>query len=379
MRTLRYFRRLFVISSCIVAAAMLLSGLSIGSDGGPQLANKEAIVRRLAHQEDLIRSCDLLVTFRCHVTDPDMIPLIEAHCSKTKENPEKFIYNEIEATKNSYVMHWWRKGLKERADTFASVDDMMRSTASPVRRDAFDGTVARTYSPGKDSQAGQGRVYRAKQWLNRNRRNPFAYIYEDAHARLSELLERSLDCTITKVGEQTAVSFTNPDDKNYSMKLVLDRNGLIVRRDFLTPSHGDPVPQLYQRQSYAYQSYRDESGEVIAFPSRVEIELVHGKTDEGKWIVYSRRDVELGSAHFNRPIADEMFTIEFPANTDVRDDLSGRKTPVDSRKPGASRGWQDGWLRLLGVNIGAMVLITISVAVWKWRRRRPATRSALGG
>jgi hypothetical protein len=357
----------------VSAAAVIFSGLSSsGADIDLLHVGKEAIVTRLAQQEELIRSCDCLVIYRCDSTAPDMIPLIKAHCLKTNERPTKFIYTADTAAKNSYVMHWWRKGPKERADTFASVDDMMRADAVPIRSEAFDGTIARDYTPGNTQQPPRGKMFRAEQWFARNRRDPFAYIYEDGHSRISALLERSSDVKVTKARGETSVSFTNPGDKHFCMNVVLDINGLIVRRELMShvAKPFDPAPRLYERQSYAYQTYRDESGESIVFPSRVEIDRVHGTSADGTLIVYSHRTVELKLPHFNQPIPEEKFVVHFAKDTKVRDDVSGRGFSAGAQPKQGSRTATGGkWSVLIAVNLGVLALLVSGAAIYRWRRR----------
>jgi hypothetical protein len=356
----------------VIAGGVCLSAAptAIGGDPDSQRAAKEGIVRRLAHQEELVRTCECLVTYRKVVTDPNMIPLIEAYCHKVGKTPKKYIYTKEKAAINSRAIHWWRKGIKERVEKFGSLDAIKRADVTPLSIEVFDGTVGRGYSPNGDGGQPLGKVIRAKTWLNREYDDPFALIYEYGHRRLSGLLESSSDFRITDADGQTTVSFAIPRVKNHRMVLVLNRDGLIVHRDLLTPNKKfGPEPRIYERQSYSYRTYRDESGESVAFPSVAEISHVLPTSDGGSLITYSRDLVEITSFQFNQPIPDEMFAIQFPENTNVIDHVSGRRSPDITMGQAATAGaTRRRWWTLLAVNVAVLAMMASGLAVWRWRR-----------
>jgi hypothetical protein len=323
---------LYVPLVAVGVALLATTRAALGSDPDSQRTAKEPIVSRpkvllitvyrLRRQEELVRACESVVSYQYVATDPAMIPLIEAYCWKIGAEPKAAIWTKETVAKNSRAIHCWRKGVKERVETFDRLDDLQGGKAAPRSIAAFDGTVARSYA--FDGPGGQAVAFvtRARTWLTRPSQDPFELIYEYGHRRLSDLVDRSSDVRITDADGQTTVSFKIPDLSPQRMVLVLNRDGLIVRRDILGLSHPREKPtsvHIVARQSYSYRTYRNESGESVVFPALVQSSHVLGTTDDGTLIITNREQIEVHSFKFNQPISDEMFALKFPKNANIID------------------------------------------------------------
>ncbi len=100
-------RGLTVICVCFAGTLFADVARALCSEGADSKKPAvDAIVRRLAERERLVRSCECLLSYRSEPTPPKMIALIEEHCRETGESPDKYIYTKEEAARSTYVLHW---------------------------------------------------------------------------------------------------------------------------------------------------------------------------------------------------------------------------------------------------------------------------------
>jgi hypothetical protein len=290
----------------------------------------DAIVRRLAQPERLVRSCECLLGYRSDPTSPEMIALIKEHCRKTGDSPDRYIWTKEEAARDQYVLHWWRRDDKERFDRFPTFEAMNQPGAKPTESDAFDGKLTRAFNTESGPKRTKGPVYcsirSGKGNLLMIDRYPFSFLYEYGDRRYSELLTHALDAQVLEVDGQTKVTFSHVAGGPV-FELVFGKDGSLLRRYKIAkaPFDHDREPRVHERHSFSgYRIYRAASGESIWFPSKVDFEGVLATTGDGRLIVTSRVHVEVNSLQFNHQIPDDVFVIQFPEGCVVHDQTARR-------------------------------------------------------
>jgi hypothetical protein len=111
-----------------------------------------------------------------------------------------------------------------------------------------------------------------------------------------------------------------------------------------------------------------ESGESLDFPKRIVESDVVGIADNGVPATYKQQIIELSDVRFNVELPDDLFSLSFPANAVIDDQLQGFGLPADD--PGVAamaEQPQDKVPWLLILNIGLVVVLLAAVA---WQRRR---------
>jgi hypothetical protein len=290
----------------------------------------DSIVRRLEQQERSVRSCECLLSYRSEPTPPKMIALIEEHCRKTGQSPDQYICTKDEAAQSTYVLHWWRQGVKERFDRFKSFEAMNGPGAKPVESEAFDGEFTRAFNTESGPNRSKGPVYcsirSGKGALLTIDRYPFGFLYEYGDRRYSELLARARNARILEVDGQSKVVFSHFAGSP-GFELVFGKDGSLLRRYKLSkaPWLHEPEPIIHERHSFlGYNTYRAASGESIRFPSEVDFEGVLNTTGDGQLIVTLHEHVQVNFLQFNHQIPDDVFVIQFPAGCVVHDQTARR-------------------------------------------------------
>jgi hypothetical protein len=299
----------------------------------------DAIIRRLAEQERLVRSCECLLSYRTDPSSPKMIPLIE---EELRKHPRRggFIFTRDDAARRTYVAHWWRHGIKERFDQFPTFDDLARPGAKPTRVSACDGKFIRSYNihekPNPVNGAMiEGTIKPGNSGLDFNHDYPFSLLYEYGNEPYSKLLAHAREAQVSEAAGRTTVTFTHPRFKDKRFKLVFGPDGSLLERDHITQMRRvDPAPRIYSRSLFfGYRTYRAASGESIRFPSEVDDDYVLGTTDDGQLIVYRHTHIQVNSLQFNHQIPDDVFVIEFPDECIVSDQTGGAGfAPAESKK-----------------------------------------------
>jgi hypothetical protein len=313
--------------NCSTTILVALSVITIGARSirgdGPIDPARDAIVQRLAQQERLVKSCECLLTYRTDVADPKMVPLIQAQCRKLGARPSQYLITKEVAALNSFVAHWWRRGIKERCDEYRSFEDMAKPGTIPTRSDAYDGTVARSYNQSRIHSASsarlEGSIRRSDRWLAENQAYPFAFVFEFMHVPYSELIRLSTDVKITETAGRTTVALTHPTFKQRRFVLVFDRDGSLRQRDVITKRARDLAPGIERHSFSAYRQYRNAFGETVSFPSQADYDYTLGMADDGQLIVYQHVHIDVNSFQFNQQITDETFVIQFPEGCNVVD------------------------------------------------------------
>jgi hypothetical protein len=324
-------RRLQRVFVSFALAVIVLAGARLDADDkAPKDPALQAIIQRLARQENLIKSCECLLTHRTDVTDPKMIPRIEDRLHGSPR-PGQYIIDEQLAAMHTYVVHWRRKGIKERADQYPTLEEMSRPGSTPTRVEATDGQLTRGYNKLRipDPETGakiSGSIHPAT-WFTRFDL-PFAFLYEYGHTRYSDLVARSPDAKVAEEKGRTTVSFSHPTLKDQRFVLIFDRDGSLLQRDDYARYDRDPTPRLGTREKFSgYRTYRSSAGESIWFPSAVDYEFSLGTSYDGKLIIYEHVHIDVNSFQFNHEIPDEIFHIHFPDGCPVYDAINRVRLP----------------------------------------------------
>jgi hypothetical protein len=320
-----------LIRDCFFALAFLAGLAAVrpshlsGADSPPKNPALQTIIQRLAAQEQIVKSGECLLTHRSDATDPKMVLRIKELLRKHRR-PAVYIVDKPLAAKETYVIHWWRKGKKERSDQFRHFDDMSQPGALPTRSAARDGPFARSYfvrdkpNPLNNGLI-EGTIQPAQRFINDDL--PFAFLYEYLQTPYSEILARSNDAKVTPADGKTMVSFSHPQVIGDRFVLTFDRDGTLVQRDLCTRHPQENASRINQRERFSgYRTYRSSRGESVRFPSEVDYDFVFAVADDGQLIVYLHVHIDVSSFRFNHDIPDGLFKLKFPDGCAVFDAIN---------------------------------------------------------
>lgn len=233
------------------------------------LPTREQLLQVCRHREQLVRSAASTWERRIEPTDPARIALIKQVVgSRIGAGPDDYkhcIYTKEIAQSDSFVARWWRKGVKEKMETF---DWGTTALATPKRATAYDGQLVRSLEARNIGMiyAGGGR------WTNDNRAHPFAFIYEFMSEPYSKLMAGAPDLRIDSTDRGVEASFQNPANANNRLVLVFDASLRMIAREVFYKLPFDKSLRIYERHRLSdYQTFTDESGEPIEFPMSDEI------------------------------------------------------------------------------------------------------------
>jgi hypothetical protein len=261
---------------------------------------------------------------------------------------EAYIFTAEDALRASYLLRWWRSGLKERWEQYegVSVSDSPASMKDRVPKIVvFDGSTKKTLSKAvepHDNVAYVGLLEKDSEWFNLNRKTPFSVIWEFQNHPFSELIERSPSVDIRAVDcdgvPATAVEFRHPDFDWRSFILYFDASRRLVRRDVIAKLSPEIVPRIYERATMSeFLAEQDESGETIWFPRRVAYDGFAGVLTDGTPVKNVTDVLEIQEIRFNVNIADDKFSLDFPHGTRIYDDVTGLGWLDEAEKRGKAQ------------------------------------------
>jgi outer membrane lipoprotein-sorting protein len=296
-----------------------------GQDGSPKAASRDAIVQRLAKQEQLVKSCECLLTFRTDPTDPKVIPLIDARVV----DQDAYITTKEAAAFYSFVAQWWRRGDRERCDRYGTLEDLAQPAAAPIEVVATDGAVVRSYRKMRVPDPTTGALIKgsiAPALSFAGLMYPSTLILDLNRTPYSQLLAHSPEVKIEEAAGLTTAHFRHPKRKDERFKLVLNRDGSVHEREILKKLRPkDREPRICERHSFsAYRSYRNAKGESVWFPSEADYDFALGTDDAGRLIIYRHVHITVKSFQFNHPIPDDVFRIHFPKDCEIWDAATGQ-------------------------------------------------------
>jgi hypothetical protein len=317
-----------LIRDCFFALALVAGPAAVrpshlsGADSPPKDPALRTIIQRLAAQEQIVKSGECLLTHRSDATDPKMVLRIKELLRKQRR-PGVFIIDKAFAAKDTYVVHWWRKGKKERSDQYKDFDDLSKPGALPTRSAGSDGQVARSYfvrdKPNPLNKALiEGTIQPAKRFINDDL--PFAFLYEYFQVPYSEMLARSNEAKVTEADGKTTLSFSHPQVTSDRFVLTFDRDGSLIQRDYYTKHLRENTSRINHRARFSgYRTYHSSQGESVRFPSEVDYDLVFAVADDGQLIVNEHIHIDVNSFRFNHEIPDDVFELQFPPRCAVFD------------------------------------------------------------
>ncbi|KPL25096.1 MAG: hypothetical protein AMJ75_01960 [Phycisphaerae bacterium SM1_79] len=298
------------------------------SQESPSKWTREAIARWLRHQESIVRSIECTFESKPLLTRPENIPLIDQVCRQLgKKN--RYIYTEQIVKANSFVVHWLRKGAKERWDTFELTDTDSRDIPrTPSRSRAFDGHLVRDLELHDKGPIGSIETIEGAHWHSTNLPDPYSFLYEFQATPYSKIVAEGSNFDMSVVvrdgRELIQVSVDHPSLDSKSFVLLFDDKHRLIERQYISQISPDPAPRLCERHVFSnYKKYKDESGELIWFPQNAVYHHYMGNLSDGTPVEYTANTMTIREIRFNVDIPDEEFLIEFPPGTEIWDGVAG--------------------------------------------------------
>ncbi len=355
----------------IVPGAGLFLGLLVHAQ--TEKVTREGVAAWLRHGEGLVKSAECSFEIHQWVTKADDIPAIREACRNRGNEKDylSYVYNEHDSRVRNNLIHWWRKGEKERNETFIPGDDSEGGKPSTT---AFDGQIVRTLGHHEDGIRGSIESIRGAAWNAINRIDPFSFLYQFQNLCYSEIIAKGpeFNCYfIERAGEKyTRVSVAHPKFQWCSFVLEFDNQNRLIERQIIRKVEHDPKPRLHEKHRFFdYKAYQDASGETIWFPHRGEYSYYLGPLNNGGVVEYSSKTIRVRDIKFNVDIPDEKFVLAFPKNAKIYDGLTGAGWLEESVKPSLWDPPKSNWWRVPLVVICVLFLMAVVVIIiWKKRR-----------
>jgi hypothetical protein len=294
---------------------------------------------------------------------------------------DRFFTTPEMASRQSYEVHWWRQGVKERTEKSAELaaGGSRLQTGESSITNVFDGETVRNLARGEKGLLGS--IEAATRWYSVNQTHPISFLYEYQNTPYSDLIARSPRCEISVVQRggkpYTRVYFHHPTFYSLdssSFVLLFDENDLLVERECIAKLSIDRQPRVYETHTFSdYQKYSDPSGEQISFPSHAVYRFYAGDMPDGTHVEYTSDDIRIMDIKFNVPIPDDKFVLEFPKDARVYDELNGvgwldeaaRRAKSAAKLTRPMNQWR--WIFII-----CNVLLVVLILAFVWRRRRRA-------
>jgi hypothetical protein len=319
----------------VCSVGIIVATPGSGVTAGPNLSKItcDSLVDVLRDRERLVRTASCTFVVRQTPIAAAAIPRIRA-ISEKRHDPwggRSFIITEEIARISSKTIRWRGDGRLERYETYASPEDARIGTAAAQSITTFDGQVVRSLSPNDKPPRGRISDPVAAHWDQGGEVGGYSLIYKYHGSYLSGLLQRSNDARLTagnsKGERDLTVTFTHPDFKEHTFKLVFDDHLRLRRRSYILQIRGyDEAPRLYEMDELDdYRSYKDKSGTVIEFPHKATYHYFAGDDLVTKTPVeYTSQQITVSDVEFNAPMPKQLFAIEFPKNAKIYDGLTGQ-------------------------------------------------------
>ncbi|HVC99033.1 MAG TPA: hypothetical protein VND64_35540 [Pirellulales bacterium] len=339
-------------------------------------AGREHVVAQLRHQEQLVRSMECTYESRRQATTAEMIPLIEELCRNRADGQtrDNYVTTPEQAESRSYGARWWRSGPKERRELLWMGEHTAgRGAGPPVLIEAFDGQLVRKLDSLEGRAIGVIATAETGHWIDTNRVQPFSFLYEFQNAPYSGLIADAPDFACDSVEKDGApmrrISFRHPQFEECSFVLLFDAADRLAERQVILKYKGDADPPRINEidRFTGYERFDDPSGEPIWFPREAAYSYYCGTAQNGQLAEYWCDRIKISEVRFNVEIPDERFTLSFPTDGRVIDEVHGLgqlARGVDPERPiaaGTGR-WQ------LAVAIASALLLGL-ISLYAVRRR----------
>ncbi|MFO0811502.1 MAG: hypothetical protein U0746_22970 [Gemmataceae bacterium] len=370
----------------VALAAALSAGLwNVGRlhayDESPADTHK-ALTSYLRHQEGLVRSAVCKYEVIASPTKPEMIALLRDHWRERGD--ERKANNNIvpaaRARNRSYRAEWWREGLRERLET-TSLDASRRGNEIT----AFDGQIVRRLGTQGTTPAGKISSAPTDSWLTEGRIHPLYLVHVFQDITHSNLVENGRDYRsgreATGAGSFVVVSMQHPTIDRFRFELLLDEQRRIVERRVIAKAGNMLKQDVIEIHKFGdFRSHDTGSGEPIWFPHHAVISYYAGRHANGALMEWTTHAVTIKDIQFNVDIPDERFTLQFPANAEVWDDLTGQGYLAPGVQPEtviASVKQKSLYRRLaFALVTSALACTVVATIVIAWRRRKRARAAA---
>lgn len=357
-----------------LAKVLLVTACSQAATSGTTLPTREQLVHLHRHMESVVFSCEARIDVEIVPTRDDMLPLIkeviaQKHLDASPEKYEQYIFDAA-ARDKSYSALWFRDGAKERFEYYP-FRDVEPGQARMIM--VFDGGTVRKFVPNSDTPRGMVSSPEQAHWNQGIYPNPYSLLLYYYNRLVSELLDNASQYEIAATSEDGIafrITVVDPFVPDSIFEIGYDQEWRPVRRDFVRKFQADPEPRVYMRYDYSeWETVALESGESLDISKRIVESDVVGISDEGVPATYKQEIIQLSEVRFNVDHPDDLFSVSFPKNAVIDDQLQGFGQPADD--PGVAALAEQPqrkvpWLLILNV---ALVVVLLAAVAWQRRRR----------
>lgn len=314
---------------CVRACLSALLAVAFAAASFAQQAadkQREELVKRLRHQESLVRSARATFDIIWLPTTAENAALFRAAAEKNRFDANFDANNYILDTSfvkaNSFTVRWFREGVKERLEYARYRGADSPPAAEPaVRIRVFDGNTVSSLECGAAEPFGSIGTIQSEHWKSENRTQPWSFIYEWYGRPYSDVIADCKDArleTVTRDG-QTYTEVTVREQGNWLAPVLLfDRDNRMVSRK-VYGKLGDQPERLWSQEELSdYQRHQGPGGEAIWFPHK-EVDHHYAFVGDGKVVEWGTHAVQIRSIEFNVEIPDETFSLRFPPGTKIHD------------------------------------------------------------
>lgn len=317
---------------------------------------KHEIIKRLSHQENLIRSIQYKMTITENPTRRAVVDAIRRVCAiqKRPTDADSYIIDDAHAQRTSCIAHCWHQGEKERIEVLYPAKGMRNITA-------FDGTIIRTLAThAQDVPTGSIHTKDSADWDQDNRLSLMYILYRYFSRPYSSVIRDASDVQLTTVhADGSAYARISVRDRSSIVSMTFDATGRVHDREILVKRSVDRDFRLNERHRFRdYAAIVDPSGETIWYPTSAEITYYMGVDEEGTPVDYRSTLISISDIKYNEYIDDELFRLEFPQNAEVWDGvyaLGWLAEDVDPENPFAMKA--PSWKIALAVTVAICLLV----------------------
>jgi hypothetical protein len=277
---------------------------------------------------------------------------------------------------------WWRKGVKERSESYGLGDDLDGDRFRSV--EAFDGQIVRGWGNRPDGRkAGSVLTVETADWHETPRTNPYAMLFEYYNLPWSEVVKQATEFRAVEERRDgrasTKVALKHPKAALNCELLFDERHRLVERRFFRKPLllGSKPDPDLAVKETFSdYRNHALPSGEAMSFPHASVVTGYLGRTGGGALLCASTREIKILDIKFNVDLPDSLFDLDIPKDAAVYDGVSelGFLEPGDRPASVFPEEARRQWI-VLGAVVAVVLLAAGGlVAHRRWRALRPETR-----
>lgn len=386
-----FWSSLRTIRRALAVSLIACSWGSAAAQNNPH--DREKLISWFQHQEDLVKSMYAEFEDVALPTTPQQAAVIRQAFHEWKQDQlyERTLMTPERARNLSHVEQWWRKGPKERFNSFYSTDfahlSADLSQLSPNTTLAKDGEFVRDLDHHNETQGGPvAAIYIEKNshWNKATRAQPFSFLYVYCETPYTQLIREATtfhSAAIIRDGKrQLQVSFTCSDNflKNRALALFFDEQHRLVERQEFEKVPSGKLQLDGKQVASDYRAYPHPSGETIWFPDEVIYRSYYTLSNGAALEAFTKK-LRVRNLQFNIEIPDDFFELKIPNNAKIYDGVTGVGWLPEGQRPDVlfpaearARRWT--WTAI-GTLTTILVLALAFVAVrrrWNLGRTSPA-------